>query len=111
MALREAVNAWVGAPRVLRLPSPFAGSSGGRSYQDVALFVASAVGRPGTAADGVSGGPLSGLAYLMQGWLVGSEGFSPTYSVAIVLAWTLSIMWMIWLAVVVWRMPAGAGAE
>jgi hypothetical protein len=48
---------------------------------------------------------LSGLAYLAQGWLVGSKGFSPTMSIAIVLAWILSLAWMIWLAVVAWRMP------
>ena len=47
---------------------------------------------------------LSGLTYLVQGWLVGAEGFSPTVSIAIVLAWVLSLAWMIWLAVVAWRM-------
>src|SRR5215211_5323492 len=47
---------------------------------------------------------LSGLAYLVQGWVVGSEGFSPTQSVAIVLAWVVSLVWMIWLVVVAWRM-------
>jgi hypothetical protein len=47
---------------------------------------------------------LTGLAYLAQGWLVGVEGFSPAVSIAIVLAWVLSVAWMIWLAVVAWRM-------
>jgi hypothetical protein len=40
----------------------------------------------------------------VQGRVVGSEGFSPTLSVAIVLAWVLSLVWMIWLVVVAWRM-------
>ena len=36
--------------------------------------------------------------------MVGSEGFSQTVSIAIVLAWVLSLAWMIWLVVVSWRM-------
>jgi hypothetical protein len=47
---------------------------------------------------------LTGLTYLAQGWLVGEEGFSQTMSNAIVLAWVLSLAWMIWLVVVAWRM-------
>ena len=47
---------------------------------------------------------LSGLTYLVQGWVVGSEGFSQTESIVIVLAWVLSVAWMIWLVVVAWRM-------
>jgi hypothetical protein len=48
---------------------------------------------------------LSGVTYLVQGWLAGSEGFSPTHTFAIVLAEILNLAWMIWLAVVAWRMP------
>jgi hypothetical protein len=51
---------------------------------------------------------LTGLAYLVQGWLVGEEGFSQSVSIAIVLAWVLSLAWMIWLGVVAWRMPDAA---
>jgi len=40
----------------------------------------------------------------VQGWLVGSEGFSQTVSIAIVRAWVLSLVWIIWLVVVAWRM-------
>jgi hypothetical protein len=47
---------------------------------------------------------LSGLAYLVQGWVVGSEGFSRTETIAIVLAFVLDLAWMIWLVVVAWRM-------
>ena len=47
---------------------------------------------------------LTGLAYLVQGWVVGSEGFSQTESIVIVLAWVLGLAWMIWLVVVAWRM-------
>jgi Domain of unknown function (DUF4386) len=47
---------------------------------------------------------LSGLIYLVQGWVVGSEGFSQTMSIAIVVAWVLDVAWMTWLIVVAWRM-------
>jgi hypothetical protein len=47
---------------------------------------------------------LSGLTYLVQGWVVGSEGFSPRMSNAIVLAEVLGVVWMSWLVVVAWRM-------
>ncbi len=80
-----------------------------RSYQDFALGVAlllfgaaiartSWVPRPIAYLMG-----LSGLAYLVQGWVVGTEGFSQAESTAIVLGWALSVAWMIWLVVVGWR--------
>jgi hypothetical protein len=47
---------------------------------------------------------LSGLAYLVQGWVVGSEGFSGTHTILILVAWALTLAWMIWLVVVAWRM-------
>jgi hypothetical protein len=47
---------------------------------------------------------LSGLTYLVQGWVVGSEGFSGTHTILILLAWVLSLAWMIWLVVVARRM-------
>jgi hypothetical protein len=47
---------------------------------------------------------LTGVAWLAQGWVVGSEGFSPMMSNAIVLAEVLAVVWMIWLVVVAWRM-------
>jgi hypothetical protein len=47
---------------------------------------------------------LSGLVFLVQGWIVGSEGFSPMMSNAIVLAEVVDVVWMIWLLVVAWRM-------
>jgi hypothetical protein len=47
---------------------------------------------------------LSGLTYLVQGWVVGSEGFSRTETFAIVLAFVLDLAWMIWLVVVAWRL-------
>jgi hypothetical protein len=54
------------------------------------------------AVDGVA------LKQAVQGWVLGSQGFSPTHSVAIVLAWVVSLVWMIWLGVVAWRMQDAA---
>lgn len=36
--------------------------------------------------------------------MVGSEGFSRTETIAIVVAFVLDMVWMIWLVVVAWRM-------
>jgi len=47
---------------------------------------------------------LSGLVFLAQGWVVGTEGFSPMMSNLIVLAEVVDMVWMIWLVVVAWRM-------
>lgn len=55
---------------------------------------------------------LAGLTYLAQGWVVGVEGFSATLSNAIVLAYALDVVWMVWLLVVAVRMkgePASHG--
>jgi hypothetical protein len=117
VANKQADVAWVSAPDAEKA-ARFASAEairwvewGLRSYHDFALglallLVAAAVVRTAWVPRPIAylmG--LSGLTYLMQGWLVGEEGFSPTVSIAIVLAWVLSLAWMIWLAVVAWRMP------
>ena len=79
---------------------------GMRSYQNYALglavlLVAIAVARTAAIPRLIAylmG--LSGLTYLWQGWLAGSEGFSPMHSIAIVLAEVLNLTWMIWLLVI-----------
>jgi hypothetical protein len=116
VALKQTVNAWASAPDAEKA-ARFAGAEairwlewGMRSYQDFAMGVALLLlaaaalrttwfSRPIAYLMG-----LSGLAYMVQGWVAGSEGFSATQSVAIVLAWVLSLVWMIWLAVAAWRM-------
>ncbi|HEU5434574.1 MAG TPA: hypothetical protein VFU81_23070, partial [Thermomicrobiales bacterium] len=82
-----------------------------RSYQDVTLGLALLLFAVAVARTAWLPWPigfllgLSGLAYLAQGWVVGGEGFSQTESILIVLAWVLDVAWMIWLAIVAWRMP------
>ena len=116
VANKQADVAWVSAPEAEKA-ARFASAEalrwvewGMRSYHDFALGLALLL----VAAEVVRTGwvprpivylmELSGLTYLVQGWLVGSEGFSQTVSIAIVLAWVLSLVWMIWLVVVAWRM-------
>jgi hypothetical protein len=48
---------------------------------------------------------LSGIVYLVQGWVVGSEGFSGTHTILILGAWVLSLCWIIWLALGSLRVP------
>jgi uncharacterized membrane protein len=46
---------------------------------------------------------LSGLGYIVQGWVLGSEGFSGTDTFAILGSYVLILAWIIWLVVVAWR--------
>jgi hypothetical protein len=116
VANKLADNAWVSAPDAEKA-ARFASAEavrwiewGMRSYQAftlglaVLLFAVAVVRtawvpRPIAYLMG-----LSGLAFLGQGWIVGSEGFSPMMSNAIVLAEVLDVAWMVWLLVVAWRM-------
>jgi uncharacterized protein DUF4386 len=116
VALKHAVNAWASAPDAEKA-ARFASAEairwlewGMRSYLDLTLGLALLLFSASVARTAWVPRPiaylmgLSGLTYLVQGWVAGSEGFSPTQSVAIVLAWVLSLVWMIWLAAVAWRM-------
>ncbi len=111
VALKQAVNAWAAAPEAEKA-ARFAIAEairwlewGARSYTNFAfgfalLLFAAAVGRTGWVARPVGylmG--LSGLAYLVQGWVAGTEGFSETQTIAIMLAWILNLAWMMWLVV------------
>jgi hypothetical protein len=116
VALKQAVNAWASAPDAEKA-ARFASAEtvrwlewGMRSYQNFALGLALLLFAAAVARTAWVPRPiaylmgLSGLTYLAQGWVAGSQGFSPTQSVAIVLAWVLSLAWMIWLVVVASRM-------
>jgi hypothetical protein len=121
VANKQAGVAWVSAPEAEKA-ARFASAEairwiewGMRSYHDYALGLALLL--LAAAVVGTAWGPrpiaylmgLTGLTYLVQGWLVGAEGFSQPVSIAIVLAWVLSLAWMIWLVVVAWWMPDDAG--
>ncbi len=117
IALQQAVSAWAGAPDAEKAARFASAESirwlewGVRSYHDLALglavlLFAAAVTRTAWIPRPIAylmG--LSGLTYLVQGWVVGSEGFSQTETIAIVLAFVLDVAWMTWLVVVAWRLP------
>lgn len=123
VALKQAVNAWASAPeaeKAMRFASAEAIrwlEWGVRSYQDFALALALLLFAAAMARTAWLPRPIaylmgsSGLAYLAQGWVAGSEGFSTTQSVAIVLAWLLSLAWMTWLVVVAQRTPDSEPAD
>ena len=113
-------RAWVGAQGTQK-DARFASAEamrwlewGMRSYHDYALglallLLAVAVVRTVrvTAALAYLMG-LSGIAYLAQGWVVGAEGFSGTHTILILVAWVLSLAWMVWLVVLARRMQASS---
>lgn len=114
VALKQAVNALASAPEAEETARFAAAEAvrwlewGMRSYEGFAmglallLFAVSIL-----TTDRLSAGVgylmgLSGVAYLAQGWIAGTEGFTSLQSIAIVLGWLLSVAWMIWLAVAAW---------
>jgi hypothetical protein len=120
VALKQAVAAWASAPAAEKA-ARFATAEairwlewGMRSYHNFALGLAvllfaaavvrtASIPRPIAYLMG-----LSGLTYLVQGWVNGSEGFTQTVTTAIVLGEVLNAVWMIWLVVVAWRMRDAA---
>ncbi len=116
VANKQADVAWVSAPAAEKAAF-FASAEairwiewGMRSYQNFALGLALLLFAVAVVRTAWVPRPigylmgLSGLICLVQGWVVGSEGFSQTMNIAIVVTWVLSLAWMIWLVVVAWRM-------
>lgn len=118
VALERAVDAWASAPaaeKAARFASAEAVrwlEEGTRSYQDIMLglaiillgiMVIGSVLRPIGYLMG-----LSGVAYLVQGWVLSNEGFSPTHTLTIIIAEVLTLLWIIWLLVAAWRIKEPA---
>lgn len=116
VALKQAVGAWAAADETEKVARFAAAESirwlewGMRSYQDYAmgltlilLAVAVRSARLGIAIPVLMGA--SSMAYLAQGWIAGTDGFTSTQSIAIVASWGLTLAWMAWLALVAWSRP------
>jgi hypothetical protein len=116
VALKQAVDAWVRAPDAEKA-ARFASAEtirwlewAVRSYQSfmlglaLLLFAAAIVqtARASRPVGYLMG--LTGLAYVVQGFVLGSEGFSPTNTAPQLLANVLFVVWSVWLLVVAWRM-------
>jgi hypothetical protein len=115
VALKQAVDALVSAPETEKA-ARFASAEtirwlewGARSYQSfmfgltlILLGITVALTARLPRAIGYLMG-LSGLGYIVQSWVLGSEGFSGTDTFAILGSYVLILAWIIWLVVVAWR--------
>lgn len=115
VALKHAVNAWWAAPEAEKA-ARFASAEalrwlewGVRSYQSLMLglaFVLFASVIVWTARVPRLLGSLmelTGLAYMVQGWVIGAEGFSTNNTVPTLLAYLLILVWSSWLLLLAWR--------
>ena len=115
VALKQAVDAWVSAPAAEQAVR-FASAEvirwlewGTKSYQGFMLGLALVLfaivivwtARVPRLIGYLMG--LSGLAYLVYGWVLGAEGFSATLTVPNLLSLVLPFAWIIWLLIVAWR--------
>jgi hypothetical protein len=115
VALKQAVDAWVSAPSADKA-ARFANAEtvrwlewGTRSYHSFTLGLALILLGSAVAlsmrfpkALGILMG-LSGLAYLAQGWVLGSDGFSAGNTTAILAGYVLTLAWTMWLTALAWR--------
>jgi hypothetical protein len=115
VALKHAVDAWINAPQAEKA-ARFASAEvvrwlewAVRSYQSYVLGLAflcfgSAIvltGRVSKVIGSLMG--FSGLAYLAQGWVLGSQGFSSANTVPTLLGIAVTLTWSIGLCIVSWR--------
>jgi hypothetical protein len=118
VALKQAVDAWVRAPEADKA-ARFASAESirwlewaVRSYESYILglslvlfgMVVGWTGRVPKPIGYLMG--LSGLTYLAQGWVLGSEGFSATNTAPTLLGIGFILAWSLWLLVIAWRMKA-----
>ncbi|WP_433784138.1 hypothetical protein ACQPX6_28535 [Actinomycetospora sp. CA-101289] len=115
VALKQAVNAWATAPEAEKA-ARFASAEtirwlewGTRSYHcftfGIALILLGAAVAISARLPKALGYlmALSGLAYLVQGWVLGAEGFPDSNTVAILVGYALLLAWTVLLVVVASR--------
>ena len=113
VALKHAVDAWATAPGTERA-ARFASAEAirwlewsirsyhsyllGMSFLLYGTVVTAALSRPIGYVMG-----LSGLAYIAQGWVIGSEGFSASNAAPTLAGIVLVLTWSVWLLARAWR--------
>ena len=122
VALKQAVDAWVSAPTAEKSVR-FASAEAirwlewaVRSYYSflfglaLVLFATAIVGtaRIPRLIGYLIG--LSGLTYLVEGWILGSEGFSTINTIPNLLSYLFVFAWSIWLLILAWRMKESVEA-
>ncbi len=121
VALKHAVDAWANAPAADK-PFRFASAEtvrwlewGTRSYESfvfgVTLLLFGVTIAWSARVSRVIGGLmiLTGLAYIVQGLVIGADGFSAANSIPTLTGYATWLIWSIWLLVVAWRMRSSAG--
>lgn len=120
VALKQAVDAWASAPAAEQA-ARFASAEAVRwlewgmaSYANfmigltlLLLGIAIAVSARISKAIGYLMA-LSGVGFLLKGWVVGTEGFAPGGALPSTAAQALVGVWIIWLAIVAWRTKENA---
>jgi len=123
VALKQAVDAWARASDADKA-ARFASAEvirwlewGIRSYQSFMFglsFILFGIMIVGTARIPKLIGylmGLSGLAYLVQGWVIGSEGFSANNGLPTLGAYIIWLVWSIWLLIIAWRIREPASVQ
>ena len=118
VALKQAVDAWASAPEAEK-PARFASAEavrwlewGTRSYHSFAfglslVLFGSVIGWTGRTPRPIGYlMVLSGLAYLAQGWVLGSEGFSSSNTLPTLLGYVLVLAWIAWILIFAWQMKS-----
>jgi hypothetical protein len=118
VALKHAVDAWLQAPEAEKAIRFAAAETvrwlewAVRSYQSYMLgltFVlfALVIVLPGSRIPKLIGilMALTGVAYGIQGWVIGSEGFSSSNTIPTLAGYVSWIVWSIWFLVYAWRAP------
>lgn len=54
---------------------------------------------------------LSGVAYIVQGWVLGTEGFSATNTFTILVGYVVMLVWITWFVALAWRTTESAGGN
>jgi len=60
---------------------------------------------------GTEGRRVVWLAYVVQGWVLGSEGFSASNTIPSLAGYLLVLAWTIWILIFAWRMKESPPAQ